>query len=232
MITAAHPAFHGVSAILAHHLKKHESAGESPFAGEDPQRSAQAVQGRAAVAHLLLEQPRSFLQDPVADISKNAQVSQPTVIRFCRTLGFTGLSDFKLKLASGLTGTIPVRHSQVRVGDSAPDLSAKVLDNTVSAIMALRDSLDANAVERAIELLHRARRIELYGAGNSSVVAQDGQYKFFRLRIPAVAYAEPRLELMAADLLGPGDVVVAISSSGALPELLGRWTGRAPIMPR
>lgn len=220
VITAAHPAFHGVSAILAHHLKKHESAGESPLLAKIRSAAPKLSKAEQRVAHLLLEQPRSFLQDPVADISKNAQVSQPTVIRFCRTLGFTGLSDFKLKLASGLTGTIPVRHSQVRVGDSAPDLSAKVLDNTVSAIMALRDSLDANAVERAIELLHRARRIELYGAGNSSVVAQDGQYKFFRLRIPAVAYAEPRLELMAADLLGPGDVVVAISSSGALPELL------------
>ena len=87
-------------------------------------------------------------------------------------------------------------------------------------LLALRDSLDNSALERAIELLHRASRIELYGAGNSSVVAQDGQYKFFRLRIPAVAYAEPRLELMAAGFLGKGDVVVAISSSGALPELL------------
>lgn len=219
VITADHPAFNGVSAILSHHLKK-DQEGESPLLGKIRAAEPHLSKAEQRVARWLLEQPRSLLSDPVAEISRRAGVSQPTVIRFCRTLGFSGLAEFKLKFASGLTGTIPVRHSQVRIGDSAPDLSAKVLDNTVSAIMALRDKLDASAVERAIDLLNRASRIELYGAGNSSIVANDGQYKFFRLRIPAVAYAEPRLELMAAGFLGRGDVVVAISSSGALQEML------------
>ncbi|BAL24988.1 glucokinase [Azoarcus sp. KH32C] len=218
VITAAHPTFHGVSAILGHHLQSER--GENPLLDKVRAALPNLSKAEQRVARLLLDQPRSFLNDPVADIALHAEVSQPTVIRFCRTLGFNGLAEFRLKLASGLTGTIPVRHSQVRAGDSAPDLSAKVLDNTVSAILRLRDGLDPAAVDRAIGLLQKASRIEFYGAGNSSVVALDGQYKFFRFRIPAVAYADPRLEAMAAELLGPGDVVVAISSSGHLPELL------------
>lgn len=218
VITAAHPAFHGVSAILGHHLRAER--GDNPLLEKVRAALPNLSKAEQRVARLLLDQPRSFVNDPVADIARHADVSQPTVIRFCRTMGFTGLSDFRLKLASGLTGTVPVRHSQVKAGDSAPDLSAKVLDNTVSAILRLRDGLDAAAVERAIGLLQKASRIEFYGAGNSSVVALDGQYKFFRFRIPAVAYSDPRLEVMAAELLGPGDVVVAISSSGRLPELL------------
>lgn len=218
VITAPHPTFHGVSAILGHHLQA--EGGENPLLERIRAALPSLSKAEQRVARFLLDHPRSFVNDPVADIAHHAEVSQPTVIRFCRTLGFPGLSDFRLKLASGLTGTIPVRHSQVRAGDSAPDLSAKVLDNTVSAIMRLRDGLDAAAVERAIGLLQRASRIEFYGAGNSSIVALDGQYKFFRFRIPAVAYADPRLEAMAAELLAPGDVVVAISNSGRLPELL------------
>ncbi|NMF98175.1 glucokinase [Aromatoleum toluolicum] len=218
LITAPYPALQGVSTILGHHLQA--GTGGSPLIEKVRAALPNLSKAEQRVARLLLEQPRSFVNDPVADIAHHADVSQPTVIRFCRTMGFTGLSDFRLKLASGLTGTVPVRHSQVKADDAAPDLSAKVLDNTVSAILRLRDGLDPAAVERAIGLLQKAARIEFYGAGNSSVVALDGQYKFFRFRIPAVAYADPRLEAMAAELLGPGDVVVAISSSGRLPELL------------
>ncbi|SIQ11790.1 transcriptional regulator, RpiR family [Aromatoleum tolulyticum] len=218
LITAPYPALQGVSAILGHHLQA--GTGGSPLIEKVRAALPNLSKAEQRVARLLLEQPRSFVNDPVADIAHHADVSQPTVIRFCRTMGFTGLSDFRLKLASGLTGTVPVRHSQVKAGDAAPDLSAKVLDNTVSAILSLRDGLDPAAVELAIGLLQKASRIEFYGAGNSSIVALDGQYKFFRFRIPAVAYADPRLEAMAAELLGPGDVVVAISSSGRLPELL------------
>lgn len=172
------------------------------------------------VAALVLEQPRTVLNEPVAGIAAKADVSQPTVIRFCRSLGLQGLSDFKLKLASGLTGAVPVQHSQVRVDDNAGDLVSKVLDNTTSAIMKLRDELDAKAVDRAIGMLSAARRIELYGVGNSSVAALDGQHKFFRFSIPTNAYIDSHIQLMAAGMLAKGDVVVAISKSGNLPEIL------------
>jgi len=172
------------------------------------------------VAHFVLGSPRAILTDPVADIARNVGVSQPTVIRFCRTMGCQGLADFKLKLASGLTGTIPVQHSQVRLGDGVPDLSAKVMDNTVSAILKLRDNLDTDALDQAIELLRRAQRVELYGLGNSSVVALDGQHKFVRCRIPAIAHSEPNAQALAAELLGKDDVVIAVSSSGRSPDLL------------
>jgi glucokinase len=142
------------------------------------------------------------------------------VIRFCRSLGFLGLADFKLKFASSLTGAIPVRHSQVRTGDSTHDVSAKVIDNTVSAILKFRDQLDVRALDRAIELLTHARRVEFYAMGNSRVVALDGQHKFFRFRIPTSSYGDSHLFSLAAELLTPGDVVIAISNSGRLPELL------------
>lgn len=220
VITAEYPAFRGVSAILAHHLRGSEPRGDSALLGRIRAALPQLSRAERRVAETLLNQPRGFLNESIAEISRSADVSQPTVIRFCRTLGFPGLADFKLNLASGLTGAIPVRHSQVRPGDTAPDLTTKVLENTVSAILTLRDRLDADCVERAIDLIEQARRIELYGDGGAGVVALDGQHKFLRLRIPANAYAEPRLELMAAELLGKGDVVIAISGSGALPELL------------
>jgi glucokinase len=218
VITTPNPALRGVSAILSEHLRGRSGANTLMERIGHLQHELTPAEQR--VATLVLEQPRMVLNEPIAEIARLADVSQPTVIRFCRSLGFSGLADFKLKFASSLTGAIPVRHSQVRNSDSTHDLSAKVIDNTVSAILKFRDQLDVRAVDRAIELVRQAKRVEFYAMGNSRAVALDGQHKFFRFRIPTALYGDSHLFTLAAELLGPGDVVIAISNSGKLPELL------------
>ncbi|WP_027865132.1 glucokinase [Massilia alkalitolerans] len=218
VIMTPNPALHGVSAILSEHLRGR--SGANTLMDRVQQLRHELSPAEQRVAALVLEHPRKVLSEPIAEIARLADVSQPTVIRFCRSLGFQGLAEFKLKFAGSLTGTIPVRHSQVRMSDSTHDLSAKVIDNTVSAILKFRDQLDVHAIDRAIELLRRARRVEFYAMGNARAVALDGQHKFFRFRIPAALYGDSHLFTLAAGLLGPGDVVIAISNGGQLPELL------------
>jgi glucokinase len=218
VIMTSNPALYGVSRILSEHLRNRNGANTLMERVQHLQQELSPAEQR--VARLVIDHPRKVLSEPIAEIAKLADVSQPTVIRFCRSLGFLGLADFKLKFAGSLTGTIPVRHSQVRMTDSTHDLSAKVIDNTVSAILKFRDQLDVNSIDRAIELLRRAKRIEFYAMGNSRVVALDGQHKFFRFRIPTSSYGDSHLFSLAAELLGPGDVVIAISTTGQLPELL------------
>ena len=218
VITTPNPAFHGVATILSEHLRGR--SGANTLMERIGLLQHELTPSEQLVATLVLEHPRLVMNEPIAGIARLAEVSQPTVIRFCRSLGFLGLADFKLKFASSLTGAIPVRHSQVRTGDSTHDVSAKVIDNTVSAILKFRDQLDVRSIDRAIELLTRAKRVEFYAMGNSRVVALDGQHKIFRFRIPTASYGDSHLFTLAAELLKPGDVVVAISNSGRLPELL------------
>ncbi|MFL9882656.1 bifunctional transcriptional regulator/glucokinase [Paraburkholderia agricolaris] len=220
VITAEYPAFLGVSAILAEQLSNRAGGSSSAVFERIRQMRDALTPAERRVADLALNHPRSIINDPIVDIARKADVSQPTVIRFCRSLGCQGLSDFKLKLATGLTGTIPVSHSQVHLGDTATDFGAKVLDNTVSAILQLREHLNFDQVERAIDLLNGARRIEFYGLGNSNIVAQDAHYKFFRFGIPTIAYGDLYMQAASAALLGKGDVIVAVSKSGRAPELL------------
>ncbi|HEV3106466.1 MAG TPA: bifunctional transcriptional regulator/glucokinase [Trinickia sp.] len=220
VITAEYPAFLGVSAILAEQLTSRSGSGGSAVFERIRQMRDALTPAERRVADLALNHPRSIISDPIVDIARKADVSQPTVIRFCRSLGCQGLSDFKLKLATGLTGTIPVSHSQVHLGDTATDFGAKVLDNTVSAILQLREHLNFEQVERAIDLLNGARRIEFYGLGNSNIVAQDAHYKFFRFGIPTIAYGDLYMQAASAALLGKGDVIMAVSKSGRAPELL------------
>src|SRR5690606_20419471 len=168
----------------------------------------------------ILGQTRSVAKSALGEVARRAEVSEPTVIRFCRTMGYNGWPDFKIKLAASLMVGVPYVHSSLRQDDSTATLAAKVLDNAMSAFLRARNDINSDRIDNAIELLLRARRIEFYGVGNSGIVAADAQHKFFRYDLATVAYSDSHVQLMAASLLSPADVLVAISHSGRSRELL------------
>lgn len=220
VITAERATFTGASAILEAQLKKLQASPGAAILSQIRRAKPQLTPAEQRVADQVLARPRAVLSDPIAEIAKAAGVSQPTVIRFCRSLGCEGLSDFKLRLASGLTGTVPVTHTKVNEDDSMVELGAKVLGNTASAILQVRSQLNRETIDKATELLMQARRVECFASGHYGVVAQDAQFKFLRFGMPSSCYTEPRLQQLAAQVLGPGDVALIISSAGKLPELL------------
>ncbi len=176
------------------------------------------------VARLLLGDPRGFAALPVGELARRAEVSKPTVVRFCRSVGYDGLTDFKLKLAGSVNEGVPFVHRAVAEGDGAGELIVKVIDNAVAALLRYRRAAAAPAFERAIALLAAAcasgGRIGFYGVGNSGIVAQDAQHKFFRLGVGAAAVVDGHTQVMSATMLGPGDCAVIFSNSGRSRDLL------------
>jgi RpiR family carbohydrate utilization transcriptional regulator len=176
------------------------------------------------VARLVLGDPRAFANLPVSELADRAHVSKPTVVRFCRSMGYDGLSDFKLKLAGSVSEGVPFIHRSVDADDKTSDVLVKVIDNAVAAFLKYRNDASTVAIERAVEVLaatyKTGRRIEFYGAGNSGIVAQDAQHKFFRLGVNTIAYSDGHMQVMSATLLGPGDCVVVISNSGRTRDLM------------
>ena len=176
------------------------------------------------VGRLVLQDPRSFASLPVSELAERAHVSKPTVVRFCRSMGYDGLSDFKLKLAGTVSEGVPFIHRSVDADDKTGDVLVKVVDNTVAAFLKYRNDASSHAIERAVDALMaswKARgRIEFYGAGNLGIVAHDAQHKFFRLGINAVAYSDGHMQVMGASLLSAGDCLVIVSNSGRTRDLM------------
>jgi RpiR family carbohydrate utilization transcriptional regulator len=174
----------------------------------------------AKVANFVLEHANDVINMRIVDLAESSDVSEPTVIRFCRALGFDGFQSFKLQLAQqlGLGGV----YTQFAVDDkdTVKDLSNKVFNTTVGSLLAVRDELDPVVVETAINTIRKANRVEFYGFGASGSVAADAQHKFFRLQLSAAAYTDPHIQHMSAISLGSEDVVVAISQSGRTKALL------------
>ena len=176
------------------------------------------------VAKLVLLDPRSFASLPVTELAERSHVSKPTVVRFCRSVGYDGLTDFKRKLAGSVNEGVPFVHRAVDEDDKPGDIIVKVIDNAVSALLRYRNDATNHAFERAISALAEAgstgRRIEFYGVGNSGIVALDAEHKFFRLGVTAVACSDGHVQVMSATMLKPGDCLVIISNSGRSRDLL------------
>ncbi|MBL8520314.1 MAG: SIS domain-containing protein [Betaproteobacteria bacterium] len=177
-----------------------------------------------AVARMVVARPQEVVHLTFPDIAAAAGVSQPTVARFCKAMGFAGFREFKLRLAQALAQSpetgVPFVHRDVAAGDSMAEAAAKVFERAIAALATARQSIDAAALQRAVGLLAAARKVEFYGAGNSGIVALDAQHKFFRLGAPTAAYSDAHVQAMSASLLGRGDAVVAISGSGRSADLL------------
>jgi RpiR family transcriptional regulator, carbohydrate utilization regulator len=176
------------------------------------------------VAKLVLADPRSFASLPVTELAERSHVSKPTVVRFCRSVGYDGLTDFKRKLAGSVNEGVPFVHRAVDEDDKAGDIVVKVIDNAVSALLRYRNDAANHAFERAIVALAEAgasgKRIEFYGVGNSGIVALDAEHKFFRLGVTAVACSDAHVQVMSATMLKPGDCLVIFSNSGRSRDLL------------
>ncbi|ALT79898.1 MULTISPECIES: MurR/RpiR family transcriptional regulator [unclassified Roseateles] len=176
------------------------------------------------VAKLLLTDARAFANLPVSELADRAHVSKPTVVRFCRSVGYDGLADFKRKLAGSVNEGVPFVHRAVDEDEKPGDLIVKVVDNAVAALLHYRNDAASHAFERAIDAMadsaNAGRRIEFYGVGNSGIVAQDAQHKFFRLGVNTAAWSDGHVQLMSATMLQAGDCAVLISNSGRSRDML------------
>jgi RpiR family carbohydrate utilization transcriptional regulator len=176
------------------------------------------------VAKLCLADPRAFTMLPVAQLADRAHVSKPTVVRFCRSVGYNGLADFKQKLAGTVNEGVPFIHRSVDADDKTADVLVKVIDNTVAAFLKYRNEASSNQIDKAVAALVSAfqtgRQVQFFGVGNSGVVAQDAQHKFFRLGLHSTAYSDGHMQVMSASILQKGDCVLIISNSGRTRDLM------------
>ena len=172
------------------------------------------------VGEFILADPKSIITMKTAEASSAMGISEPTLIRFCKALGFTGYQELKINLSQQLAADDYFVMYEIDQNDTIHELCEKVFDTTISEILNVRSQIDQNVLSDAIETLANAGRVEFYAFGGSAPVAMDGQHKFFRLKIPSSYISDPHIQFMSANSLGKDDVVVVISQSGTTSALI------------
>lgn len=168
----------------------------------------------ARVAGWIVQQPHRIVHLSMAQVAEACGVSDTTVLRFCRAAGFQGFTDLKLSIARDVSSPTQIIHDDIAIGDGPAAIARKVFMANIQALYDTLEVLDEAALVRAIELLTTARRILIVGVGTSGPVVHSMYNMLMRLGLVCKAQTDSYLQLMEASLMGPGDVVVAISQSG------------------
>ena len=172
------------------------------------------------VADYIQKHPADIVRTSIAELAAQCDVSEPTVVRFCRALNCKGFQDFKLQLAETLAARNDFSRFIISDNDDTSTITRKVFDATVFSLLDVRNNICTDTLDATIKIFSEARRIEFYGFGASGNVANDAQHKFFRLQVNASAYSDPHMQSISAATLGPEDAVLAISQTGRTRELL------------
>ncbi|MNZ85971.1 putative HTH-type transcriptional regulator YbbH [compost metagenome] len=149
-----------------------------------------------------------------------ADVSEPTVNRFCRRLDTKGFPDFKLHLAQSLANGTPYVNRNVEEDDSVASYTGKIFESVMASLDTVKANLDIAAINRAVDLLTQAKKISFFGLGASAAVAHDAMNKFFRFNIPVVYFDDIVMQRMGCMNSSEGDVVVLISHTGRTKNLV------------
>ncbi|PWC73371.1 transcriptional regulator [Azospirillum sp. TSH100] len=175
------------------------------------------------IADLVLADPRRVLELNVTSLAQAAEVSEATVVRFCRSVGCAGFPDFKLRLAQSqardamrdeVHGGTPYISQDVAPDDDVGMLARKIFSSSAAALTTASSALDDEALERAIILLANASRVLCVGTGGSSALAQDAAHKLLRFGADAQPCADPVLARMLLVNLAADGVLLALSNTG------------------
>ncbi|MEL0660029.1 MurR/RpiR family transcriptional regulator [Psychromonas arctica] len=166
------------------------------------------------VAEAILASPETAIHSSIANLAKTAEVSEPTVNRFCRRLDTKGFPDFKLHLAQSLANGTPYVNRNVNEDDGPEAYTSKIFESTMACLNTAKNGLDTNLINRAVDVLTQANKISFFGLGASSSVAHDALNKFFRFNIPVSCFDDIVMQRMSCINSSEGDVIVLISHTG------------------
>jgi RpiR family transcriptional regulator, carbohydrate utilization regulator len=176
--------------------------------------------GSRQVAEYILANLDSIADISLAELARLAQVSEPTVLRFCATIGCSGFREFKVRAVQSLALGAPATHSVLGRDDDPEKVATKIFDYTITSLDWARKKLDFAAIGRAVDILTAANRIEFCGFGASGIVALDAQQKFPLFGVPCIAHQDSHQQFIAVSMLKPGDAVVVISNTGTTRSLI------------
>ncbi|MCI6465843.1 MAG: MurR/RpiR family transcriptional regulator [Faecalicatena sp.] len=169
------------------------------------------------VAAYVLDNSDETMRLSIASLAKQVNVSEPTVVRFCRKLDFDGYQDFKIALAQGsnyTNETLKIIHEEILESDSLKEISQKVVNSHILALQQTFSYMNYDNLEEFLRLLGRGGKVEFYGLGGSGTVAIDGENKFLRTGIDTRVCIDSHIQLMRTALLKENDLIVIFSNSG------------------
>lgn len=175
------------------------------------------------VAEYIFSEPEQVISSPLIELSAKIGVSDASIIRFCKKIGYSGFSQFKITLARDMgktdtAKTISDIDENLHSGDEPRDIPYKVIHKTVQALNDTLEIFNVDEYIRAVQAIAQARNINIFGVANSASVGDDFLNKFIRIGVRTSLYSDYHQQIVAAACMEEGDLAIGISHSGVTEE--------------
>ena len=168
----------------------------------------------AKIARFILQSPPRARDMPIGSLAEACGLSEATVSRFCKTVGYSGYKEFRLDLAAAV-GQANESGLDDFVAEASPEATImRVFECNRQSLTETAKILDPKALVRVAKLIQRAKKVYFLGIGGSGLVARDAAQRFMSVGLTAIAVEDPYEQVFSTANVGRGDVVVGISHTG------------------
>ena len=167
------------------------------------------------VAAYILENQRKILEYTVSELAEQSGVSDATVIRFCKKVGFDGYQEFKISLAQDTILPYKQLYYDLEKGDSISEIIKKVISAEIEVLQETQSTLNDSLIQKTADAILKANRCVIVGSGGSTLIGQDFMHKLLKIGVNCSVQSDADIQAMEASLMVPGDVLIGISHSGA-----------------
>ncbi|MDI3548648.1 MAG: hypothetical protein PWR10_2300 [Halanaerobiales bacterium] len=175
------------------------------------------------VGEYILKNVSEVIHLSITNLAEKAGVSEATVVKFCKRIGYSGYQELKIMLAqSGEEGQVQGEYiyGEIEAGDKIDVIINKMFQIYSHSLNSTKKLLQNADVETCIQLILGAERLFFFGFGASGLVALDGELKFKRINHTTEAIIDNHNQKTVGALLTEKDLVIAISDSGKTRELV------------
>lgn len=176
------------------------------------------------VADYFIENADVLIKKTIVNLSDEIGVSQTTIFKFVKKLGFDGFQDFKISLAVNSNSEAPdpmlTAYTDITAEDNSLEIATKVINSNVNFMKYLNHSLSKEKLDTILSMILECNHVHFFGVGGSSVIAYDSYQKFLRTKYRTDFVADYHLQLMNASKFTKEDIVFIFSHSGQSVETL------------
>jgi DNA-binding MurR/RpiR family transcriptional regulator len=210
--------------------KSGNGGARSTAAGRAPEPQVSAVLARIEtvwpslgpvgqrIAAFIAKNPQKVVHMSVSEVAERTGSSEGSIVGLCKSLGATGFQQVKIALAQEIVRPVQFIHEDLEPGDNVDLAIRKIFQSNVQTLHDTQSALDVGAMQKAVALLRKARRIEIYGIGSAATIAEDAHYRMLRIGLDVKVAVDSHVQAISASLTGPGVTTLTISHSGSTHE--------------
>jgi RpiR family carbohydrate utilization transcriptional regulator len=178
------------------------------------------------IADYLQQHPQQRLDFSITELAKLLQVSETTVSRFCRVIGYQGFQDLKLSMAASSNPANGFQNipPDIYERDSTADICRKLAESLTRSILQTQQSLNMGDLDSAIDAIAAAGQLVFYGVGGSAVVAIAGYHMFSKAGLNCAVHTDGYMQTVSASMMNPGGVAVGVSNTGLTKHVVDALT--------